>query len=178
MSRITRQRFFHEDPDPGHHEQDWSIKIKCSRKQFRVNLDPFTKMDRCSETESLVALPHLPNLRKTFWLIVNIGNDKITFDLKRRMSCTNRGWHKFCLRCLAFRRRRKPMSDQMNDESFERERREERILHWLIECPETEDVADADISALTSSNPRRLMIKNCSFWPERKDCQQECLRKI
>ena len=70
------------------------------------------------------------------------------------------------------------MSDQMNGESFERERREERILHWLIECPETEDVADADISAITSSNPQRLMIKNCSFWPERKDCQQECLRKI
>ena len=44
------------------------------------------------------------------------------------------------------------MSDQMNGESFERERREERILHWLIECSETEDVADADISAITSSN--------------------------
>jgi hypothetical protein len=28
------------------------------------------------------------------------------------------------------------MSDQMNGESFERERREERILHWLIECPD------------------------------------------
>ena len=70
------------------------------------------------------------------------------------------------------------MSDQMNGESFERERREERILHWLIECPETEDVADADISAITSSNPRRLMIKNCSFWPERKDCQQESKKNL
>jgi hypothetical protein len=35
--------------------------------------------------KSLVASPQLPNLRKTFWLIVNIGNDKITFDLKMRM---------------------------------------------------------------------------------------------
>ena len=27
-----------------------SMKIKCSRNSFRVGLDPFTKMDRCSET--------------------------------------------------------------------------------------------------------------------------------
>ena len=64
--------------------------------------------------------------------------------------------------------------------TLEGETRGETILHWMVECPETDRLAEADISAraapfATFCSPR-LMVKNCSFWPERNGCEQKCLK--
>ncbi len=50
----------------------------------------------------------------------------------------------------------------------------------LLRCPETGKEAevgiDASKAALTSAfGPPVLRVKDCSLWPERKDCEQECL---
>ena len=48
-------------------------------------------------------------------------------------------------------------------------------------CPETGGLAQVDIdarrAALTSAIGRpHLRIKNCTLWPKRKDCDQNCLK--
>jgi hypothetical protein len=50
----------------------------------------------------------------------------------------------------------------------------------ILRCPETEKEAevalDAPHAALTSAfGPPVLRVKNCSLWPEREDCPQDCL---
>ena len=50
----------------------------------------------------------------------------------------------------------------------------------ILRCPETEKEAevaiDASHAALTSAfGPPVLRVKNCSLWPEGKDCPQDCL---
>jgi hypothetical protein len=50
----------------------------------------------------------------------------------------------------------------------------------ILRCPETgrdTGVAiDASTAALTSAfGPPVLRVKDCSLWPERKDCEQGCL---
>jgi hypothetical protein len=55
----------------------------------------------------------------------------------------------------------------------------QRGFHWMIECPETNELVDATVS---DSNPvfsrsKRLEIQNCSRWPERRACEQKCLNK-
>jgi hypothetical protein len=53
----------------------------------------------------------------------------------------------------------------------------------LVTCPETKRTAavslDASKAALQSllGNPR-FRLSQCSRWPERRDCEQECLRQI
>lgn len=50
----------------------------------------------------------------------------------------------------------------------------------VLRCPETGKEAevgiDASRAALTSAVGHPLLrVKNCSLWPERKDCGQDCL---
>lgn len=50
----------------------------------------------------------------------------------------------------------------------------------MLRCPETGSEAevglDARKAALTSAFGRPLLrVKNCSLWPQREDCHQECL---
>ena len=52
-----------------------------------------------------------------------------------------------------------------------------------VECPETKREAtiefDASHAALTSAVGRpRVRIRECSFWPEKKDCAQDCLKQV
>ncbi len=51
----------------------------------------------------------------------------------------------------------------------------------VMTCPETEGLAEVDIdsrrAALTSAIGRPLLrIKNCSLWPKRKGCDEECIK--
>lgn len=53
----------------------------------------------------------------------------------------------------------------------------------LVTCPETEEPAaveaDAKYAAFTASiGERGLRLKDCSRWPERQDCVQQCLGQI
>jgi hypothetical protein len=53
----------------------------------------------------------------------------------------------------------------------------------VIICPETEKPAgvrvDAKFAALTAPfGKSRLRLNDCSRWPQRRDCGQECLRQI
>jgi hypothetical protein len=53
----------------------------------------------------------------------------------------------------------------------------------LITCPETKKTAAVEVNArraafLTPTRVRDLRLKDCSRWPERKNCGQECLREI
>jgi hypothetical protein len=50
-----------------------------------------------------------------------------------------------------------------------------------VTCPETKGSAEVDIdakrAALSSAIGRPLLrVKNCTLWPMRRDCDQECLR--
>jgi len=50
----------------------------------------------------------------------------------------------------------------------------------MLRCPETGTGAevgiDASKAALSSAfGPPVLRVKDCSLWPERKDCEQDCL---
>ena len=51
----------------------------------------------------------------------------------------------------------------------------------VLRCPETGEEAEVNIdagrAALTSAVGRTLLrVKNCSLWPERKECEQDCLK--
>jgi hypothetical protein len=53
----------------------------------------------------------------------------------------------------------------------------------VITCPETKEpaavVVDAHLAARTAvSGERKLRLRQCSRWPEREDCGQECLEQI
>jgi hypothetical protein len=53
----------------------------------------------------------------------------------------------------------------------------------LITCPETRKPAAVEVDAkyaalIAPISARGLRLKDCSRWPERKDCGQECLRQI
>jgi hypothetical protein len=53
----------------------------------------------------------------------------------------------------------------------------------LITCPETKKPAAVEVNArraamLTPTRARDLRLKDCSRWPERKNCGQECLQEI
>jgi hypothetical protein len=52
----------------------------------------------------------------------------------------------------------------------------------VITCPETSAPAgvelDAIYAALTGWGPPKLRLKECSRWPERQNCGQECLSQI
>ena len=59
------------------------------------------------------------------------------------------------------------MNDLTEGGTLEGETRGETILHWMVECPETERLAEADISAraapFATFCSQRLTVKNCSF---------------
>jgi len=51
----------------------------------------------------------------------------------------------------------------------------------VLACPESGGLAEVDIdaprAALSAVAGRALLkVKNCTLWPERKGCQEECLR--
>lgn len=52
----------------------------------------------------------------------------------------------------------------------------------LISCPETGECesvqVDAKRAALSLAGHQTLRLKECSRWPERRNCGQECLRQI
>ncbi len=52
----------------------------------------------------------------------------------------------------------------------------------LVSCPETKSAAavevDAFPAAYSESALKKLRLKECSRWPERQNCGQECLREI
>ena len=53
----------------------------------------------------------------------------------------------------------------------------------LVTCPETEKTAAVEVNArraafLTPTRATDLRLKDCSRWPERKNCGQECVRAI
>jgi hypothetical protein len=62
------------------------------------------------------------------------------------------------------------------------EKARETIHHWMVECPENLALAKADISArgvpFATSYILRFTVKNCSFWPGRTECGQECIRSL
>lgn len=52
----------------------------------------------------------------------------------------------------------------------------------VIKCPETSGYAEIDIdaprAALSSAFGKPLLrVKNCTFWPKKKNCHQGCLRE-
>jgi hypothetical protein len=58
--------------------------------------------------------------------------------------------------------------------------RAEDIRQWLIACPFTGTLADADIERRAIPfgifTVRRIEVRSCSLWPEKADCGQECIR--
>ncbi len=53
----------------------------------------------------------------------------------------------------------------------------------LISCPETKEPAAVEVDAKhaaigASFGERKLRLTECSRWPERRDCGQECLKQI
>ncbi len=52
----------------------------------------------------------------------------------------------------------------------------------LVTCPETKTPAAVDVDALqvafSDRSGRNLRLRECSRWPERENCGQECLRQI
>lgn len=53
----------------------------------------------------------------------------------------------------------------------------------LVTCPETKEAAAVSLDALDAAKESfigtsRFRLSNCSRWPERQDCGQECLRQI
>jgi hypothetical protein len=52
-----------------------------------------------------------------------------------------------------------------------------------VHCPEEKKTAtvnvDAQAAALSAVvGKNRVQIKNCSLWPERRDCAQECIAQV
>lgn len=52
----------------------------------------------------------------------------------------------------------------------------------VLKCPETGELAEVDINApraaLSSAIGKPLLrVKNCTLWPKRKGCDEECLRQ-
>ena len=70
------------------------------------------------------------------------------------------------------------MIGAMKRGSAKTEKRPETVLHWMIECPEINELAEADVSASSAIffPSRRFRIENCSRWPKRETCQQICLK--
>ena len=56
---------------------------------------------------------------------------------------------------------------------------EKEILHWTVFCPEADRLADADLSAWTIPPLRapHFAVRACSFWPEKKSCDQKCVTR-
>ena len=53
----------------------------------------------------------------------------------------------------------------------------------LVTCPETHKTEAVDVAALEAAlgdffNEPTLRLKQCSRWPERRDCGQECLQQV
>lgn len=48
----------------------------------------------------------------------------------------------------------------------------------LITCPETQAPAAVEVDAAGAALTANLRLRDCSRWPERRDCGQACLRQI
>lgn len=60
----------------------------------------------------------------------------------------------------------------------ELEQRPSNLLHWLVACPLTRRLAEADIGPRAGQFSMCLEIKSCSLWSENKSCDQLCIRQI
>lgn len=52
----------------------------------------------------------------------------------------------------------------------------------VLKCPETGELAEVDINAPRAAisslfSKPLLKVKNCTLWPKRKGCDEECLRQ-
>jgi hypothetical protein len=58
--------------------------------------------------------------------------------------------------------------------------RGEDTRQWLIECPITGTLVDADIGMRAVRfgifTARCIEVKSCSLWPAKADCGQDCIR--
>jgi hypothetical protein len=58
----------------------------------------------------------------------------------------------------------------------------EAILHWTVECPLTEALAEVEIGARAAPFAMfctpRMEVKSCAFWPERKGCGHPCVKAL
>ncbi len=53
-------------------------------------------------------------------------------------------------------------------------------LNKIVRCPETDQAAEVLLNtypSATSKAKRKLSIRNCSLWPNRRGCTQSCLRQ-
>lgn len=48
----------------------------------------------------------------------------------------------------------------------------------VVTCPENDKPAGVEVDALQAALSRGLRLKECSRWPERQNCGQECLKQI
>ena len=62
-------------------------------------------------------------------------------------------------------------------EAGERKEAVKDHLHWWIECPLTGGLARAEVTAWDSQPGMRFEIAECSFWPEKRDCEQQCVNR-
>jgi hypothetical protein len=51
----------------------------------------------------------------------------------------------------------------------------------LLRCPETKRLAEVDVeasrAALSSAPGTRVRVKNCSLWPEKRNCAERCIQR-
>lgn len=48
----------------------------------------------------------------------------------------------------------------------------------LVKCPETQRPAAVQLDAIAAASSEQFRLSDCSRWPEREDCGQECLTQI
>jgi hypothetical protein len=48
----------------------------------------------------------------------------------------------------------------------------------VVTCPETNKPAGVEVDSIQAALAKGLRLKECSRWPDRQDCGQECLRQI
>lgn len=46
----------------------------------------------------------------------------------------------------------------------------------IVRCPETDQPAEILVDASPRSKKKRFSIRNCSLWPQRKGCTQNCIK--
>ncbi|MFH1574903.1 MAG: hypothetical protein ABIG68_13030 [Acidobacteriota bacterium] len=48
----------------------------------------------------------------------------------------------------------------------------------VVTCPENQKPAGVEVNAAHAALSKELRLKECSRWPDKQDCGQECLRQI
>lgn len=52
----------------------------------------------------------------------------------------------------------------------------------VLKCPETDELAEVDIDApraafYSALGKQLLKVRNCTLWPKKKGCDEECIRQ-